>query len=322
MIKVAIGTVLWSIATSFISTALAQDFPIKPIHIIVTSSSGSTGDIMIRILSGPLAKSLGQPMVIENLPGSGGVTGTNKLVVAPKDGYTIALISNNHAINPNIYKSIPFDSIKDIVPISLVGSTPVVLVTNPGVPAKNLRELIALAKAKPGTLNYGSAGNGTVLHLASELFTSDAGVDIKHIPYKGLSQMVGDLMAGQIEMGFAGVASVAGQVKAGKLRAIGVSTPTRSAVLPDVPTLAESGLPNYRFEGWLALVGPSGLPKQVIHRLNNEIKAALSLKDVQDALATQGVIPIGSTPEEAAQFIAIEMDKHNMLVKRSGAVLQ
>lgn len=303
------------------ATAAAQDYPSRPIRVVVTSSSGSTGDTLMRIVGRALEKSMGQPIVVENIPGSGGVLGTEKVVRAPRDGYTLGLISNNHAINPHIIKSIPFDAEKDITPISVVGSTPIVLVTNPSVPAKSTAELIALAKAKPGALSYGSAGNGTVLHLAGVLFTSEAGIDVKHVPYKSLPQMVGDLIGGQIEMGFAGIATVASQVKAGKLRAIAVTTPTRSAVLPDVPTFAESGLPRYRFEGWLALVGPAELPRPIVERLNAELKAALAQKEVQEALAAQGVIPGGSTPEAARQFIHAEMEKHSQLVKRSGATL-
>ena len=198
--------------------------------------------------------------------------GTDKMVRAAKDGYTLALISNNHAINPNIYKSIPFDSIKDIAPISVVGSTPVVLVSHPSLPVKNVQELIALAKARPGALNYGSAGNGTVLHLAGVLFVSEADIDVKHVPYKGLAQMTGDLIGGQIDMGFAGV--------------------------------------------------PAGLPADIVSRLSTEIRAALALKETQDAIAAQGVTAIGSTPQRAAQFIQSEMDKHAKLVKRSGATLE
>ena len=299
--------------------AAAQDYPSRPIRVIVTSSAGSTGDATMRILGAALEKLLGQPVVVENIPGAGGVIGTDKVVHSPADGYTLGLISNNHAINPHIVKKIPFDAEKDIAPISVVGSTPVVLVTNPDVPARSTQELIALAKAKPGGLSYGSAGNGTVLHLAGVLFTSEAGIDVKHVPYKGLSQMVADLLGGQIEMGFAGVATVAPQIKAGKLRAIAVTTTRRSNVLPDVPTFAESGLPRYRFEGWLALIGPAGLPAPVVERLNKGLVAALARSDVQEALAAQGVIPDGSTPEAARQFIHAEMDKHAQLVQRSGA---
>ena len=302
--------------------AFAQDFPNRPIRVVVTSSPGSTGDTTMRILGSALEKALGQAVVVENVPGSGGIAGTEKVVRAPKDGYTLGLISNNHAINPHIYRSVPFDSEKDIAPISVIGSTPVVLVAHPDLPAKSARELIALAKAKPGTLNYGSAGNGTVLHLAGVLFTSEAGVDIKHVPYKGLAQMTADLIGGQIEMGWGGVATVAPQVKAGRLRALAVTTPTRSSVLPDVPTLAESGLPNYRFEGWLALVGPAGLPQPLVDRIHAGVKSALAQKDVQDALQAQGVTPEGSTPEVARRFIHAEMQKHEVLVKRSGAKME
>ena len=297
--------------------ALAQDST-RPIRVVVTSSSGSTGDTTMRILGAALEKLLGQSVVVENVPGAGGSIGTEKVVRSPADGYTLALISNNHAINPHIIRNIPFDSEKAIAPITVIGSTPVVLVTNPAVPAKTTGELIDLAKSRPGALNYGSAGNGTVLHLAGILLTGEARIDVKHVPYKGLPQMMADLMGGQIEMGFAGVATVAPHVKAGKLRAIAVSTATRSGVLPDVPTLAESGLPNYRLEGWLALVGPAGLPRPIVDRLHKAVTAALAQKDVREALAAQGVSLTGSTPEAASQFIQGEMRKHALLMQRSG----
>ncbi len=316
----AIGAALTAIAAAPLQVA-AQGYPNHPIKVVVTSSTGSTGDTTIRILAPALERLLGQPIVVENAPGAGGVSGTDKMVRSAPDGYTLAVISNNHAINPHIIRNIPFDSERDITPISVVGSTPVVLVTNPGVPVRTTQELVDLAKRKPGTLNYGSAGNGTVLHLAGVLFTSEAGVDIKHVPYKGLAQMTADLIGGQIDMGFAGIATVASQVKAGKLRAIGVSTTTRSAVLPDVPTLAESGVPGYRFEGWLALVGPVGLPENIVTRLNQSLVQALATPEVRSALAAQGVIPEGNSPQAARRFIQDEMAKHAQLVKRSGATM-
>ena len=309
-------------ATASACSASAQDFPSRPIRVVVTSSPGSTGDTTMRIVGTALEKVLGQTVVVENVPGSGGIAGTEKVVRPAKDGYTLGLISNNHAINPHIYRSVPFDSEKDIAPISVIGSTPVVLVAHPDLPARNVRELIALAKARPGELNYGSAGNGTVLHLAGVLFTSEAGVDIKHVPYKGLAQMTADLIGGQIQLGWGGVATVAPQVKAGKLRALAVTTTKRSSVLPDVPTLAESGLPNYRFEGWLALVGPAGLPQPIVDRLHAAVKSVLAQKDVQDALQAQGVTPEGTTPEAARRFLHAEMEKHDRLVKRSGAKME
>ena len=326
MLQSLLARMLQALALAAAATATcgasAQDFPTRPIRVVVTSSPGSTGDTTRRILGSALEKTLGQAVVVENVPGSGGIAGTEKVVRAAKDGYTLGLISNNHWINPHIYRNIPFDSEKDIAPISVIGSTPVVLVAHPVVPARNVRELIALAKAKPGALNYGSAGNGTVLHLAGVLFTSEAGVDIKQVPYKGLAQMMADLMGGQIQLGWGGVATVAPQVKAGKLRALAVTTTTRSSVLPDVPTLAESGLPNYRFEGWLALVGPAGLPQPLIDRIHAGVKSALAQKEVQDALQAQGVTPEGSTPEAARRFLRVEMEKHEQLVKRSGAKME
>ena len=312
----AISAVL--LAATAVAT-LAQDFPSRPIRVIVTSSPGSTGDTTMRILAPALEKALGQPIIVENIPGTGGIAGTEKVVRAAKDGHTLGLISNNHAINAHIYKSVPFDSAKDIAPIGLVGSTPIVLVASQQVAFRTTQELIALARATPGALNYGSAGNGTVLHLAGVLFTSEAGIDINHVPYKGLPQMTADLLGGQIELGFAGVATVAPHIKAGKLKALGVTTTMRSSVLPEVPTFAESGLPKYRFEGWLALVGPAGLPKPIIDRINAELKSVLAQKPIQDALNAQGVNINGGSPEAAAQFINAEMDKHAALVKRAGA---
>ena len=299
-----------------------QDFPSKPIRVLIPASAGTTGDILARILSGPMGRSLGHPVVVEPMPGAGGITATDRLVRSPKDGYTLAMASNNHVINPSVYKSMPFDSIRDISTISIVGSTPVAIVAHPSLPATTTQELIALAKAKPDQLNYGSGGNGSVLHLAGVLFTGEAGVDIRHVPYKGFAPMLTDVLSGHIQLGIGGVASVAEHVRAGRLRAIAVTTQTRSGILPDVPTFAESGLPNYSFEGWLALIGPAGLPKPVVDRLHSAVTEALAQKEVQDAFATHGVTIIGSTPDAAARFFRTELDKHAALIKRSGAVLE
>jgi tripartite-type tricarboxylate transporter receptor subunit TctC len=299
-----------------------QTYPDRPVRMLVPLSAGSTVDVVARVMSVPLAKALGQPVVVENVPGAGGVTGTQQLVRAPKDGLTIGMTSSNHVINPSIYKSVPFDSIKDITPISVIGTVPLVLVTHPSIPAKNPQELIALAKAKPGTLNYGSAGNGSALHLAGVLFTTEAGVDVKHVPYKGTGPLANDLVGGQVEMGFLSVTAAMGHIKSGKLRAIGVSTPKRVAVLPDVPTLAESGLPNYSFDAWIALIGPAGLPQSIVTRLHSETQAVLAMKDVQAALGAQGVVVIGSAPDDAQRFFQTELAKHAKLVKQSGATVE
>lgn len=323
------GSVLFALAGTAIAlgcvalstTARAQDYPTKPIRVIVAAGTGTVGDMVARLLAIHMGKSMGQNVVVENLPAAGGITGTSQLVRAPKDGYTLAVLSNNHVINPSVYKEMPFDSIKDISPITTLGNTPLVLVTNPNVPAKDLKELLALARAKPGTLTYGSAGNGTVLHLAGVLLTSEGKVDIRHVPYKASGQMLTDAMSGQIDMAFLGVASGSALIESGKLRAIGVTTTTRSAIMPNVATLAEQGLSNYNFNGWLALAGPAGLPRRIVDKLNAEVHAAMALKEVQETLSKIAVVATPGTPEAAALFFQAELDKSSQLAKRGGAAL-
>lgn len=313
---------LWVVGLSLLSMAAsAQSYPSKPIRLLVLTGTGSVSDLVARLLAPHLSKSLGQGVVVENVAAAGGVTGTQQLVRSPKDGYTLAVLNNNHVINPSIYKDLPFDSLKDIQPISVIGSTPLVLVTHPALPVKNLPELLRLARSKPGVLTYGSAGNGTVLHLAGVLFVSEGQLDIRHIPYKATGQMATDVMSGQIDMVFLGVASAASQMEAGKLRAIGVTTTRRADLLPHVPTLAEQGLPNYNFDGWMALAGPAGMPRSVVDRLNVELKSALALKEVQESMAKMAVMVATNTPEQAEQFFQTELEKHHRLAKRGGATL-
>jgi tripartite-type tricarboxylate transporter receptor subunit TctC len=299
--------------------SLVQAQSDKPIRVVVPLSAGSTVDAVARAMSNQMAKVTGHPIVIDNLAGAGGMTGTVQVVNAPKDGLTVGMISSNHVINPSIYKKVPFDSLKDITPITVIGTVPLVLVVHPSVKANNAKELVALMKAKPGTLNLGSAGYGSTLHLAGVMFGNEAGVAISHIPYKGTGPLTSDLVGGQVDMGFISVTAAAPHIKSGKLRAIGVSTKTRSAVLPDVPTLAESGLPNYSFDAWIALVGPAGLPAPLVQKYYTDMKTVLAQKEVQDALAQQGITVINSTPEQAVPFFKSEMEKHAKLVKQSGA---
>lgn len=294
----------------------------KTLRLIVPLTTGSTVDTVARAMSVELAKSMGQAIAIENLPGAGGVTGTAQLVRAPKDGQTLAMISSNHVINPSIYKNVPFDSVKDIAPISVFGTVPLVLVVNNAVAAKNTRELVALVKSKPGKFNYGSAGNGSVLHLAGELFKEQSHAFITHIPYRGTGPLTTDLIGGQVDMAFLSVTAAAPHIKSGRLRAMGVSTTTRTAVLPDVPTLAESGLPGYSFDAWLAVIAPGGTPKPVIQDLYQKFRTALTTRDVQDNLAAQGLTILNGTPEEAEPFFRSELAKHAKLVKLSGAIAE
>lgn len=300
-------------------TASAQSG--KPIRVIVPLTTGSTVDTVARALSAQLSKSAGQPVVVENIVGAGGTIGTATLVRSPKDGLTIGMVSSNHVINPSIYTSIPFDSIKDITPITVIGTVPLVLVVHPDVPAKNLKELIALAKSKPSALNFGSAGNGSALHLAGELLSLEAGIKMQHVPYKGTGPLTTDLIGGQVQVAFLSVTAAAPHVKAGKLRALGVSTPTRSSALADVVPLSEEGLPKYRYDAWIAMIGPGGLSKPIVDKLYATTKSALMEKSVQETLSAQGITVIASDPPAAAAFFQAELDKHVKLVKQSGAKL-
>jgi tripartite-type tricarboxylate transporter receptor subunit TctC len=312
-----------ALVTGNAPSALAQSEGKTPLRLVVPLSAGSTVDAVARAMSNEMAKTFGRPIVVENLAGAGGTTGTVQVVRAPKDGSTLGMISSNHVINPSIYKSVPFDALKDVTPITVIGTVPLLLVVNPSrVPAKNTKDLIALLKSKPGQFNFGSAGNGSTLHLAGELFREEAGVDIKHIPYKGTGPLVSDLLGGQVEMGFVSVTAAAPHVKSGKLVAIGVTTPQRSAVVPDVPTLAESGLPKYSFDAWIALIGPPALPPALVAKIYADTKTVLAQKEVQSALAAQGIAVIGNTPEQAVPFFKSELDKHTALVKRSGASVE
>ena len=301
--------------------AAAQTYPDKTIKILVLAGVGTVTDMIARLLAVHMGKAMGQAMVVENIPAAGGVPGTLQLVRAAKDGYTIALLSNNHVVNPSIYKDMPYDAMKDIQPISFIASTPMVLVANPALPAKNTKELLALARSKPGVLTYGSAGNGTILHLAGVLFTSEGKVNIRHIPYKGVAPAITDVMSGQIDTAFLGVASVQQLIDSGKLRAIGVTTPYRSAMLPNVPTFAEEGLTNYSLDGWISMAGPAGLPRPIVDKLNAELKAALALKEVQDAMAKLDLRVAPNTPEQVTQFFQTELEKHTTLAKKGMATL-
>ena len=301
--------------------AAAQDFPSRPVKLILPSSPGNVADLAARSLSTPMAAALGQPVVVENIAGAAGVTGTDRVVRSPKDGYTLGLISNNHVINPSVIKAIPFDSVKDVSVVTVLGTTPLVLVAHPSVAARDVRELLALAKASPGKLNYGSSGNGTVLHLAGVLLVNEAGVNLRHVPYKGFAGMLIDLLGGQIQLGFAGLATVAPHTRSGKLRALAVSTQARSPALPDVPTLAEAGVPGYSFAAWMALVAPAGLPKPVLDRLNAAARTALAAPEVKEIFTAQGITAVGSAVDPASAFLQAELEKHTRLVKASGATI-
>lgn len=293
----------------------------KPLRMIVPLAAGSTVDAVARAIAPGFSKATGHPVVVENIVGAGGIPGTSQIVKAPKDGLTLGMISSNHVINPGIYKTIPYDSLKDITPIAVIATVPLVLVVNPALPVKNVKELLAYAKANPGKLNYGSAGNGSTLHLAGELLIGETGIDMKHVPYRGTGPLITDLIGGQVQLAFVSISQVGPQVKAGALRALGVSTPARAAALPDVPTVAEAGVPKYSFDAWIALVGPGNLPKTVVDTDYAAVKAALASPEAQTALAAQGLTLMNTGPDLAPAFFQTELVKHQKLVKQSGASL-
>ncbi|GAB2469755.1 tripartite tricarboxylate transporter substrate binding protein [Comamonas humi] len=287
----------------------------KPLRVILPLSAGSGADGAIRAISSSLGKALGQPLVIENLPGAGGITGTAQLVRAPRDGSTIAIVSNNHVVNPSLYKNIPFDALKDITPITVIGTTPFVLVAHPKVPARTVQELVAYARAHPGELNYGSSGNGTILHLGAAMFVEQAGLQIRHIPYRGMGQLMNDLLSGQVQLGVVAVAPAQAHIKAGALRALGVTSGQRAAGLPEVPTIAEQGLPQYLLDGWIAAVAPAGLPAAELQRLYQGFQQGIAMPEARSALQAQGYEIRVSPPAETASFMRNEKQRMEALVK-------
>lgn len=294
----------------------------KPLRIVLPVSAGSGVDAIVRALGPSLSKALGQPIAIENLPGAGGITGTQAIVKAAPDGSTIGIVSNNHVINPSVYKSMPYDAVADVTPISVIGGTPFVLVVNPTkLPANNLNELVALLKAKPGTYNYGSSGNGTILHLAAEMFNEQAGVQSTHVPYKGVGPMLSDLLGGQVDWTVTSVPSVQGHLKAGTLRPIGVASAARIPALPDVPTLAEQGMRDYLVEGWFAAIAPATLPAVEVKRLHDAIVAGVGMPEAKEAMDKQGNVINPSTPAAATAFFRSELERYAALVKKANVKL-
>jgi len=308
-------------ATFAAGGAHAADKP--PLRVILPVGAGSGVDTIMRAAQPSLSKALGgQVVVIENLPGAGGTTGTVALVKAAPDGNTIAVVSNNHAVNPSVFKKMPYDNLADITPISVVGATPFVLVVNPAkVPAKNAKDLQAFLKAKPGTYNYASSGNGTIIHLAGEMFIDAAGVDVRHIPYKGTGPMVADLIGGQVELGVVALPAVQGHLKSGALRAIGVMGKQRVASLPELPTIAEQGFPDVDIAGWFALIGPAKMPAAEVKRLHDAVVAAFAMAETREAMARQENVINPMSPEASAQFFRSEQERYARLVKKANITL-
>jgi tripartite-type tricarboxylate transporter receptor subunit TctC len=299
---------------------MAQAYPAKPIRFVVPYPAGGPLDTVARLLGAKVGESVGQPVVVDNKPGAGGNIGADIVAKSPADGYTILMGAvATHAINPTLYKSIPYDPVKDFAPITQVASTPNVLVVNPGVPAKDVKEFIAHAKANPGKLSFGSGSIGSAGHLAGELFKATAGVDMVHVPYKGAAPAMQDLVGGQVQLMFDNLASSLGQVKAGKVRALAVTTARRTPLAPELPTIAESGLPGFDISTWFGIFAPAGTPRPALERLHAEFVKALSAPDVREKMTNLGAEPVGNSPAEFAAYIRSEAEKYGRVIRASGA---
>ncbi|MBI4191493.1 MAG: tripartite tricarboxylate transporter substrate binding protein [Betaproteobacteria bacterium] len=306
-------------ATLILSGAVcAQIYPAKAVRIVVPFPSGAGVDIVTRLFTPRLTEVLGQQFIVDNRGGAAGNIGAEAVARAAPDGYTLLTAPSSVAISRSLYKNLSFDLARDFEPIALLASTPYVLVVHPSLPVRSVKELIALAKARPGQLSFGSSGNGSGAHLAAELFKMQAHVDFLHVPYKGTAPAVTDLIAGQVSLVFGNMLSVLPQVKAGRLRGLAVTSAKRSLAAPELPTVAEAGLPGFESGTWFALIAPAGTPREIVTRLNATITKIGQTPDIRDRLAAQGAEPLGGAPEEVGAFVRSEITKWGKVVAASG----
>jgi tripartite-type tricarboxylate transporter receptor subunit TctC len=303
------------------TSASAQTYPSKPVRIIVGFPPGQATDIVARLVADKLTQRLGQTFLIDNKPGAAGIIGTELAIKAPADGYTLLFSSSGPlSVNPGLYAKLPYDVVKDLQPIALAATVPLFLVVHPSLQATNVKELVALAKAQPGKINYASGGSGVTNHLVTEMFKSAAGIDLQHIPYKGGPPAVADLIAGQVSMMFETGPGVLPHVRGGKLRALGVGSVNRSAAMPDLPTIAEQGFPGFDGVAWIGFVAVMGTPRPIVDKLSAETAAIMALPDVRERLLTLGSEPAApNTPEQFGTYIRSEIAKWSKVIKESGA---
>jgi tripartite-type tricarboxylate transporter receptor subunit TctC len=315
-----LGTAMLVLAQIAASTAAAQDFPTRPIRIIVPYAAGGLPDTMTRIVRPRLTESLGQQIVVENRGGAGGIVGTEQGARAPADGYTLVITDVGQvAINPHLYSKLPYDPFKDLAPIGLIGTSTLFLTVNLASGLNSFQDLVALLKANPGKYNYGSSGTGTVLHLGVEALNTAFGLQWSHVPYKGTGESVPALLSGQVLAIYSALPSISSHLKAGKLRALAQSTSRRSAQAPDLPTVAELGVPGYDFAPTIGIMAPAGTPVAIINRLSSEITRAVKHPDTMQRFAQLGIDPVGSTPESYAALIRSDYERYARVVKASGA---
>ena len=304
------------------NAAVAQNYPNKPLRLVLPFGVGGLVDVPGRIIAAKLGDSMGQPIVVENRAGAGGTIGSEMVAKSKPDGYTLMITSPTHVISANLYKTLTYDALKDFTSIAKVADGPYVLVVNPGLPAKTVRDLIDMAKAQPGAIDYASSGNGSTQHLVGALFASIAGVNMNHVPYKDSSRATQDVVGGQVKVGFVGTPIAIPQVKNARLRALAVSTPARSSQMPDVPTLHEAGVSGYEATIWVALLGPAGMPRDIVLRLNGDIAKLLRAPDVRPAIIATGLEVSTGSPEELATLIRVEYEKWGRVIRETGATVQ
>jgi len=295
-----------------------QAYPVKPIRFVIPFSPGGAADVPARMIGQELAKTLGQQVISDNRPGAGGGIGAETVAKSPPDGYMLLMISNTHTISPSLYKKLNYDILVDFAPVMQIAAAPNVLVVHPSIPARDVKQLIALAKSRPGAIDYASSGNGSAQHLFAALFASMAGIKMNHVPYKGSAQATTDLIAGHIQVSVPGINNVLQHVEAGRLRALGVTSRYRSAEMPGVPTIAESGVPGYEAVLWLGILVPAGTPRDIIARLNREITGVLSQPEVRKGFARIGTDVVATDPVKFAELIRIEIAKWAKVVKETG----
>jgi len=307
---------------AFAFAALGQSYPSRPVRIVVPLSPGGFADTPARMLAPRLSEQLGRQFFVENRPGAGSTIGADFVAKSAPDGYTLLLTGTPHVISAHLYKKLAYDSLKDFTHIALIASGPYALVVNPReLPVNSVRELIAIARAQPGRIDYASSGNGSAQHLVSALFNSMAGIELNHVPYKGSAPAMQDLLGGQVKVSFAGVPNVLAHVRSGRLRALAVSTPQRWSELPDVPTVAEAGVPGYEATLWLNISGPAGMPAEIVQRLNAEIAKALRDPELQNNFRAAGVEATSMGPQELNAFMRTEYEKWGRVVRETGATV-
>lgn len=298
------------------TNAFAQSYPTKPIRIIIAQAPGSASDVISRTVANKLQEGLGQPVVVEAKPGAGGALGSEAAARATPDGYTLVMATNStHGSNPATYAKLPYDPINDFAPISMVASVPYVLVVNPSLPVKNVQDLVAMAKSQPGKMNYASAGNGSTHQFCAELLKTSAGINLIHVPYKGSPPGIAAVVANEVGVMFANLTDIGGQLRAGRIKALAVTSPTRAPLIPDVPTMAESGYPGFEILSWFALLAPAGTPQPIISRLNAEAVKALASDTVKNPLTAQGLTVASSTPEQVTAHIKSEIAKFTRIAR-------